>query len=78
MNTVLSPVTTGSVIPQMSPIIVQMEGSQGRPMFDFPGREKSEAWIHFGFYKNELTNKIDRTYAICKHCRKPYKNNGKF
>ena len=44
-------------------------------IFDYPGRAKSEVWMHFGFYK--VDNDLDTTKAVCRHCRRIYTNKGK-
>ena len=44
-------------------------------IFDYPGRAKSEVWMHFGFYKVDYD--LDTTKAVCRHCRRIYTNKGK-
>ena len=34
-----------------------------------PARFHSKVWKHFGFYQNDDGKTLDKTHAICKHCR---------
>ncbi|KAJ8313896.1 LOW QUALITY PROTEIN: hypothetical protein KUTeg_008457, partial [Tegillarca granosa] len=50
-------------------------------IFDHPGQKKSVVWRYFGFFKikeNEPPHKnnLHMARAVCKVCRKIYKDNG--
>ena len=47
-----------------------------RKIYDFPGNNRSDVWKFFGFYKNEQ-QKVDKSKAVCKLCRKEYSYSGK-
>ena len=42
---------------------------QTRPIFDNPSKCTSIVWNHFGFYLNDETEMVDKTYSICKICK---------
>ena len=51
---------------------------EGPRIHDSPGKAKSDVRIHFVFYKDANTGKLDMGSVVFKICKKTYTNNGKY
>ena len=59
------------------------ERQEGEEIFNYPGaRRKSKVWDTFGFLKVKAgpptKENLDMDHAICRLCRKSYKNKGRY